>query len=51
MLLMHAGKIDEAATKKVLDFSITRNVASMWLIGICLSCVFKRVGGLQKTLG
>ncbi|MCO5946385.1 F0F1 ATP synthase subunit A [Mucilaginibacter flavidus] len=34
------GKIDEANNKKVLDFSITQNVASMWMTGIILILVF-----------
>ncbi|WP_295801991.1 F0F1 ATP synthase subunit A [Mucilaginibacter sp.] len=34
------GKIDEVNNKKVLDFSITQNVASMWMTGIILILVF-----------
>ena len=34
------GKIDEVNNKKVLDFSITQNVASMWMTGIILIVVF-----------
>jgi len=34
------GKIDEVNNKKVLDFSITQNVASMWMTGIILIIVF-----------
>lgn len=34
------GKVDEAASKKLLDFSITRNVASMWLGMAILLIVF-----------
>jgi len=34
------GKVDEAASKKVWDFSITRNVASMWMGMIILIIVF-----------
>jgi F-type H+-transporting ATPase subunit a len=53
-----AGKVDEAATKKVWDFSITRNVASMWMGMIILIIVFgsvssaykKRVGKAPKGL-
>lgn len=53
-----AGKVDEAATKKVWDFSITRNVASMWLGMIILIIIFgsisstykKRVGKAPKGL-
>ena len=57
-----AGNFDVAANKKVWDFSITQNVASMWMTGIILLVVFlsmsakyrKRVGkgpkGLQSFL-
>ncbi|MES2279335.1 MAG: F0F1 ATP synthase subunit A [Bacteroidota bacterium] len=53
-----AGKVDEVATKKVWDFSITRNVASMWMGMIILILVFvsvssaykKRVGKAPKGL-
>ncbi len=57
-----AGQLDAAANKKVWDFSITQNVASMWMTGIILLVVFlsmsakyrKRVGkgpkGLQSFL-
>jgi len=34
------GKVDEAASKKLIDFSITRNVASMWLGMTILLVVF-----------
>ncbi|HWY98037.1 MAG TPA: F0F1 ATP synthase subunit A, partial [Bacteroidia bacterium] len=56
------GKVDEAASKKVWDFSITQNVASMWMTGALLLIIFfsisstykKRVGkapkGLQSVL-
>jgi len=57
-----SGKLDAAANKKVWDFSITQNVASMWMTGIILLIVFlsmsakyrKRVGkgpkGVQSFL-
>ncbi|GAA4096259.1 F0F1 ATP synthase subunit A [Mucilaginibacter panaciglaebae] len=35
-----AGKVNEEASKKILDFSITRNVASMWLGMAILLIVF-----------
>jgi F-type H+-transporting ATPase subunit a len=38
-----SGVIDEAATKKVMDFSITRNVASMFMAVTILLIVFLRV--------
>src|SRR6185312_15886632 len=52
------GKVDEAATKKVWDFSITQNIAGMWLSGLILIFVFltassaykKRVGKAPKGL-
>ncbi|HEY2581165.1 MAG TPA: F0F1 ATP synthase subunit A [Mucilaginibacter sp.] len=52
------GKIDEAANKKVWDFSITQNVAGMWLSGLVLMLIFlnisssykKRVGKAPKGL-
>nr|WP_294943095.1 F0F1 ATP synthase subunit A [uncultured Mucilaginibacter sp.] len=43
-----AGTPDEAATKKVWDFSITRNVASMWMGMIVLLIVFLKVSGSYK---
>jgi F-type H+-transporting ATPase subunit a len=53
-----AGKFDEAANKKVWDFSITQNVACMWMTGIILFVIFisvsstykKRVGKAPKGL-
>lgn len=53
-----SGNIDEAASKKVWDFSITRNVASMFLAITVLLIVFlsisssyaKRVGKAPKGL-
>jgi F-type H+-transporting ATPase subunit a len=42
------GKIDEEATKKVWDFSITRNVASMWLGMLVLLVVFLSVSASYK---
>lgn len=42
------GQVDEAATKKVWDFSITRNVASMWMGMIILLLVFIGVSSSYK---
>jgi F-type H+-transporting ATPase subunit a len=42
------GQIDEAASKKILDFSITRNVASMWLGMAVLLIVFLSVASAYK---
>jgi F-type H+-transporting ATPase subunit a len=52
------GAIDKVANKKVWDFSITQNVASMWMTGLILLIVFfsvsasykKRVGKAPKGL-
>lgn len=52
------GKIDEEASKNVLDFSITKNVASMFIAVILLIVIFgsvaasykKRVGKAPKGL-
>ncbi len=52
------GKVDEAVSKKVIDFSITRNVASMWMGMLILFVVFigmsssykKRQGKAPKGL-
>jgi F-type H+-transporting ATPase subunit a len=43
-----AGKIDEAADAKVWDFSITQNVAGMWLSGLILLSVFLSVSSAYK---
>jgi F-type H+-transporting ATPase subunit a len=43
-----AGKIDEEASKKVWDFSITRNVASMWMGMIILLIIFISVSSSYK---
>jgi F-type H+-transporting ATPase subunit a len=46
------GKIDEAANKKVWDFSITQNVAGMWLSGLVLLFVFLSIySSYKKTVG
>src|SRR3569833_1337398 len=53
-----AGKADDVATKKVWDFSITQNVAGMWLSGLVILFVFliassgykKRAGKAPKGL-
>lgn len=42
------GKVDEAASKKVWDFSITRNVASMWMGMIILVILFGAVSLAYK---
>lgn len=42
------GKINEEASKKVLDFSITRNVASMWMTIILLIVIFTSVSSAYK---
>lgn len=41
-------KIDAANNKKVWDFSITQNVASMWMTGIILLLVFFSISGTYK---
>jgi len=43
-----SGKIDENASKKVWDFSITRNVASMWMGMLILILVFGSVSSSYK---
>ena len=43
-----SGAEDEAATKKVMDFSITRNVASMFMAIAILLIVFLSVAGAYK---
>jgi len=43
-----SGAIDEAATKKVIDFSITRNVACMLMAIIVLLVIFIRVSSTYK---
>jgi len=43
-----SGSVDEAATKKVLDFSITRNVASLFMAIIILLIIFLSVAGSYK---
>ena len=35
-----SGNVDEAASKKLIDFSITRNVASMWMGMLILLIIF-----------
>jgi F-type H+-transporting ATPase subunit a len=47
-----AGKVDAAATKKVWDFSITQNIAGMWLSGLVLIFVFLSASsGYKKRAG
>jgi F-type H+-transporting ATPase subunit a len=43
-----SGNVDEAATKKVMDFSITRNVACMFMAIAILLIVFLRVSASYK---
>ena len=45
------GTIDEAATKKVWDFSITKNVASLFLTVFILLLVFLTVAKAYKKTG
>jgi F-type H+-transporting ATPase subunit a len=45
------GSIDEAATKKVWDFSITKNVASLFLTVFILLFVFLTVAKAYKKTG
>ena len=48
MVVDAAGKEDEAATAKVYDFSITKNVASMFVSVLLLLYVFLSVGAAYK---
>ncbi|HWD86514.1 MAG TPA: F0F1 ATP synthase subunit A [Mucilaginibacter sp.] len=43
-----SGKIDEVTSKKVWDFSITRNVISLWMSAIILLLVFFGVSSAYK---
>jgi len=43
-----SGKVDEAASKKVWDFSITRNVISLFMSAIILLLVFLGVSSAYK---
>lgn len=43
-----SGNIDEAASKKVLDFSITRNVASLFMSIIILMIIFFKISSSYK---
>ena len=43
-----AGVVDEATSKKVWDFSITRNVASMFMAVTVLLIIFLNVAGAYK---
>jgi F-type H+-transporting ATPase subunit a len=43
-----SGFVDESANKKVFDFSITRNVASMFMAMVILLIVFLRVSSAYK---
>jgi F-type H+-transporting ATPase subunit a len=42
------GEVDPVATKKVWDFSITRNVVSLWMSGIILLLVFLGINSTYK---
>jgi F-type H+-transporting ATPase subunit a len=44
-----SGNIDEAASKKVLDFSITRNVASLFMSIIILLVIFFKISSSYRT--
>lgn len=47
-----AGKIDEVATKKVYDFSITKNVVALWTACLLLLVIFFSVASsYKKTYG
>lgn len=47
-----AGNIDEAATAKVYDFSITKNVAGMFVaIALILAVFISIAGAYKKTVG
>ena len=47
-----SGKVDEAASKKVWDFSITRNVASMWMGMLILLIIFISISAsYRKNVG
>lgn len=51
-VLDEAGNIDEAATAKVYDFSITKNVAGMFVAIALILLVFLSVAGAyKKTVG
>jgi len=43
-----AGAVDDAGTKKVIDFSITRNVACMFMAIIVLLIIFLRIASTYK---
>jgi F-type H+-transporting ATPase subunit a len=43
-----SGKVDDATSKKVWDFSITRNVISLWMSAILLLLVFLSVSSAYK---
>jgi len=43
-----AGKVDEVASKNIWDFSITRNVASMWLGMLILILIFVSISNAYK---
>lgn len=47
-IVNEAGEVDEAASGKLYDFSITRNVVSMWMSIIVLLIVFLSVSSAYK---
>lgn len=48
----NSGKVDEAANKKIYDFSITKNVVALWLACILLLVLFLSVASAyKKTTG
>jgi len=48
VVVNEAGAIDEAATKTLYDFSITKNVVSMWMSIIILAIIFISVSSAYK---
>ncbi|MDB5129851.1 MAG: synthase subunit [Mucilaginibacter sp.] len=47
-IVNEAGEVDEAATSKLYDFSITRNVVSMWMSIAFLLIIFLSVSSAYK---
>lgn len=46
------GEVDKEASKKIYDFSITKNVIAMWIAGILLFVIFFTVAsGYKKRVG
>lgn len=44
----NAGEVDEEATKKIFDISITKNVATLLFSAVCLLCIFLSVAARYK---